>query len=409
MYKCHAIVVIVFFVFINNTIAQTYSISGNVKDNMGALPGAAIFVGNYKIATVTDNNGNFSLPKLGPGNYDILVQMIGYYPYSKNVTIKDQPLNVAIVLKENATMLKEVVIKPDPNRPYYIALFKDFFIGKTPSAAECSILNTDVLTFNDDKEAGTLTVNASDFIIIENKALGYKIKYLLNDFEYNYKSKIIFYAGHQSFEELKGSNAKQKRWLKNRSIAYNGSIQHFFKSLYNGTVANEGFVINKIADIPNTTRKPDSLINAQIKRLTTGQAGAINLITFNGNDSLSYWLNERAKPKTLSALSRKDIALDTLVTPFNSDLKKINFNDGLYIIYKNEKEAPAYTFSGHKQNRTPDLANYQISIVTLLEPPVTFYANGGILNPRSLLYRGYWAYEKIADMVPLDYISTLKK
>jgi len=185
------------------TFAQNYSITGTVKDKVGPLPGAAVFVSGYKIATVTDNQGNFILPKMAAGNYDILIQMMGFTPFSKNVIISDKSVNISIQLQENATLLKEVVIKPDPNRPYYIALFKDFFIGKTLNSNECNILNTGVLTFDDDKDAGLLTVKASDFIIIENKALGYKIKYLLDVFEYNYKSKMIYYAGHPSFEELK--------------------------------------------------------------------------------------------------------------------------------------------------------------------------------------------------------------
>ncbi|TCC86914.1 carboxypeptidase-like regulatory domain-containing protein [Pedobacter frigiditerrae] len=408
MTKRFAFLFILFFCCVN-ALAQSFSITGTVSDKVGLLPGAAVYLSGYKIATVTDNDGKFVLPRLAPGNYDILVQMIGFLPYTKNVLISDKSVNVSIALQENTTMLKEVIIKPDPNRAFYIALFKDYFIGKTPNAAECTILNTDVLVFDDDKDARILTAKANDFLIIENKALGYRIKYLLQDFEYNYKTKIIYFAGLPSFEDLKGSKSKQKNWLKKRAIAYNGSIQHFFKSLYNNTLAAEGFVINKIADIPNTSRKPDSVINANIKRLTTGQAGLSNLITFNGTDSLSYWLKQRSQPKTLSALNRKDVDIDTLVKPFNSDLKMMNFKDGLYVIYKDEKEIPSFNFSAHRQNRPPELNNYQISVVNLVEPPVRFYANGGVLETRSLIYKGYWAYEKIADIVPMDYILSPKQ
>ena len=390
-------------------LAQTFSITGTVKDKVGALPSAAVYLSGYKIATVTDNEGKFTLPKLAAGNYDILIQMIGFLPYSKNILISNKAVNVVITLQENTTMLKEVVIKPDPNRLYYISLFKDYFIGKTPNANECTLLNTDILIFDDDKTSGLLTARANDFLVIENKALGYRIKYLLQDFEYNYRSKIIYFSGHPTFEELSGNKSKQKKWLQNRATAYNGSIQHFFKSLYNNTITQEGFVINKIATIPNLNRKPDHIINENIKRLSAGQAGLINVLTFNGTDSLSYWIKQRTEPKTLSTLSRKDVDIDTLVTSFSNDLKMMNYKDALYVIYKNEPENAAYSFSGHKQNRTPELAHYQISIVDLLEPPVRFYSNGGIYNTRSLLYKGYWAYEKMADMVPMDYISTPNK
>lgn len=397
---------IILFCFSVNIFAQEgYVISGIVKDKKEVLPGAAVYVSGYKIATVTNGDGKFSLPKLAPGNYDILVQMIGYTPYSKNIIISNQSVQVAITLIENTTFLNEVVIKPDPNRLYYISLFIDHFIGKTPNSAQCKILNTQVLTIDDDKQNRKLTISASDFLIIENQALGYRIKYLLENFEYDYTSKIIYFAGHPSFEELKGNRAKQKKWLKNREIAYNGSTQHFFKSVYHKKVTEEGFVINKLATIPNLSRKPDSLIKANIKKLTAGKQGLINTLTFNGDDSLSYWIRQRNLPKTINTLNRADVLIDTLVKKHNNDLKMMQYTDALYIIYKNEKEGSSYASSGHQQNRPPDIGNYQVSILYLRQPSVLFYANGGVYDPRSVLYSGYWAYEKTADMMPMDYMK----
>ncbi len=397
---------ILFFCFSVNIFAQEgYVISGVVKDKKEVLPGAGIYVSGYKIATVTNGDGKFSLPKLVPGNYDIVVQMIGYKPYSKNIIVTNQSVEVTITLNENTTLLNEVVIKPDPNRLYYLSLFKDYFIGKTPNAAECKIVNTDALTINDDKENGILTITANDFLIIENMALGYRIKYLLDVFEYQYKSRIFFYAGHPYFEEMDGTKSKKRRWAKNRGIAYKGSIQHFFKSLYDNKVSEEGFVINKLGTIPNANRKPDSLINANIKRLTEGQRGLVNVLTFNGNDSLSYWIKQRSMPKAMNIISRAPVLIDTLVKNFNKDLKMMQYNDALYVIYKNEIENAEYSLSGHKQNRTPGMGNFQISVIDLLLPTVRFYANGGISDPRSTLYKGYWAYEKVADMVPMDYVK----
>ncbi|TKB97378.1 carboxypeptidase-like regulatory domain-containing protein [Pedobacter cryotolerans] len=384
---------------------STSTITGTVRDKKETLPGAAVYVSGYKIATLTNNDGKFSLPKLSPGNYDILIQMIGYLPYSKNVIISDKPVTLNITLQENVNLLKEVVIKPDPNRAYYIALFKDFFIGKTPNAADCKILNTDALIIDDDKTQSLLTVKASDFLIIENKALGYKLRYLLEYFEYDYNIKMVFYAGHPHFEEMKGSGAKQKKWLKNRAIAYNGSSEHFFKSLYDNTITQEGFVINKISKIPNKNRPADSLINAKIKQLTTGKNGLTNVLTFNGSDSLSYWLKQRKEPKEFSVVSRKDVLVDTLVSKFNDDLKTIKYNNELYVIYKNEKETSVFNSSGLKQNRPMDLNDFQISVLKLLNPSVNFYGNGAVADPRALLYKGFWAYEKVADMVPMDYLK----
>jgi hypothetical protein len=404
------IIFILFLCLSGEVLAQSgYVISGIIRDKKEVLPGAAVYVSGYKIATVTNGDGKFILPRLAPGNYDILVQMIGYSPYSKNIIISDKPVDVTITLSENTTFLKEVVIKPDPNRLYYLALFKEYFIGQSPNASQCKILNINVLNFHDDKENRTVTATASDFLIIENAALGYRIKYLLESFEYDYRTKIIYYAGHPHFEEMSGSKAKKKKWLRNREVAYNGSVQHFFKSLYHNTVAENGFVINKLGTIPNPSRQPDSLINANIKRLTAGRQGLVNSLTFNGSDSLSYWIKQRSLPKIFNTVSRRDVLIDTLVKIQDKDLKKIQFKDALYIIYKNETEDSAYSATGHKQNRPLDVGNFQISVITLLQPSISFYSNGGVFSPRSSLYSGYWAYEKMADMMPMDYIVATSK
>ncbi|MGF1924903.1 MAG: carboxypeptidase-like regulatory domain-containing protein, partial [Bacteroidia bacterium] len=212
---------IVLFCFHLKVLAQeSYVVSGVVKDKAEVLPGASVYVSGYKIATVTDGEGKFILPKLAPGNYDILVQMIGYNPTSKNITISNKSVQTTIILTENTTLLQAVEIKPDPNRAYYTSLFKDYFIGMSPNSAQCKIINTEVLSFDDDKVNRLLTITANDFLIIENEALGYRLKYLLNSFEYDYKTKIVYYSGYPYFEELKGNKAKLKKYAKNREIAY---------------------------------------------------------------------------------------------------------------------------------------------------------------------------------------------
>lgn len=394
--------------FYPSAIAQnTFSITGTVKDNVGVLPGASIYLSGYKISTVTNDAGNFTLPKLAPGSYDILVQMIGFLPFKKNI-ILEKSVSINVVLIENTTLLNEVVVKPDPDRAYHLSLFRDNFIGLSPNAEDCKLLNPQVLTTHFDKSTSILTISTDQFLIIENKSLGYKIKYLLENFEYNFKTRIIYYAGQPFFEDLKGGSAKQKKWAEAREIAFNGSTQHFFKSLYENKVSEEGFVINKLIKIPNPMRKSDSLINANIKRFTAvGQVG--RTITLNISDSLNYWFKQKNEPKLVNTINRANVIIDTLVKPFNENLKAVAYNDALYIMYKNELETAIYRNSGHWQSRPLDMPNYQISVIHLLSSPAAFFANGGILDPKSFLYEGYWAYEKIADMVPMDYIPPTKK
>ncbi|SDH67826.1 CarboxypepD_reg-like domain-containing protein [Pedobacter terrae] len=397
-----------FLLFIGNICLaqQNYVLSGTVKDKHGeALPGAGVYISGYKIATVSNNKGDYAL-QLKPGNYDILVQLIGYKALNKNIIISDKSIKIDLVLEESVTQLNEVTIKPDPNRANYLAMFSDFFIGTTPNAEQCKMINPNVLLIDYDNEESKLTVKTNQFLIIENQALGYRIKYLVNNFEYSSRTKIIYYEGFPYYEDLKGSIRKKKIWAKKRLTAYLGSPQHFFTSLYNGKATEEGFIINKLITQPNRDKPSDSAIRANIKRLTKVQEGLLRkTINLNHGDSLSYWIRKKNLPDGISILNRSPVAQDTLVHTHNQNIKSINFSDKLYIIYTKEKEDPLFANRiGLSISRPLDMPDYQISTITLQVAPVYFYENGGIYNPRAMLYAGYWGWEKIADSVPMDYL-----
>ncbi|MBE5322214.1 carboxypeptidase-like regulatory domain-containing protein [Pedobacter sp. MR2016-19] len=398
---------LIFLLFIGKfcLAQQSYVLSGMVKDKQGeSLPGAGVYVSGYKIATVTDNNGKYALP-LKPGNYDILVQLIGYKALNKNVVIGDKAVKLDLTLEESVTQLAEVTIKPDPNRAHYIGMFKAYFIGTTPNAEQCKLINPKVLIIDYDKEEHKLTVKTTEFLIVENKALGYRIKYLLNNFEYDSKTRIIYYEGFPYYEDLKGSARRKKIWDQKRITAYLGSPQHFFRSIYHHRATEEGFIINKLMTQSNPDRPSDSMINANIKRLTKVQDGLTRTLTFTPGDSLSYWIKKKNLASGISFLSCAPVAQDTLVHVENQSIKSFNFTDQLYVIYTKEREDPTYANRiGLSIARPLDMPDYQISTIALHVVPVYFYENGSIYNPRSMLYSGYWGWEKIADSVPMDYL-----
>jgi len=392
------------------TDAQTlYSISGVVKDKRGeTLPGAGIYLSGYTIATVTNNDGQFVLSKLKPGSYEVVVQMIGYLPYSKSVVISDRAMNISIVLSENTIQLNEVVIQADPNREKYLQVFKEFFIGRTPNSQKCKILNPQVLYVKYDGDHNILNVTSNEFLVVENKALGYRLKYMLNLFEYNYNTRIVYFAGLPVFEDLKGSGAKRKLWLKNRETAYMGSPQHFFQSLYRNTVKEEGFVIYKRIKIPNPNRPSDNYIRTTRARLLLKTHNAVNAGSAIA-DSLQTLAHLQDLPKEYVALDTSGVNTDTLVTTKHVNLRTINYKDELYVMYTKEQESNVYSNSGHYVLRPLNIPNYEISVVHMLQGPVNFYANGSMHDAKSLLYEGFWAYEKIGDMVPMDYIPINKR
>jgi len=391
---------------------NTFSISGKVKDKQGGLPGAGVYLSGYKIATVADNNGNFSLPNLKPGSYDLLVQMVGYLPFSKSVIISDKSIQLDLLLNENTVQLNEVTIKADPNRAKYIKQFTEYFIGITPNSKQCKILNPQVLNVDFDVTKSLLTVKTTEFLIVENKALGYRLKYMLDYFEYNSRTRIIYFSGHPFFEELKASAAKKKKYIDAREIAYYGSSQHFFRSLYEGRSKEEGFLINKIIKIPNPNRYPEEVINQNLTQIRTlpEKTGIRKVAGKIDVGLLDFWTKQKEMPRYIDKFSRAEVNPDTLVHDYNNNLKWINYTDALCIQYTKEKESLAYSNTGFWVFRPMDVPENEISVVNHTTPdPVRFYANGGIYDARSMLFEGYWAYEKIGDMVPMDYIPLVKK
>ncbi|WP_316813381.1 carboxypeptidase-like regulatory domain-containing protein [Pedobacter heparinus] len=385
---------------------NSFSITGTVKDQKESLPGAGVYLSGYKVSTVADSEGKFKISNLRPGNYDLLVQMVGYLPYSKSVVISDKSVQVELVLKESTTTLNEVVIRADPNRAKYIKQFKEFFIGTTPNAAQCKILNPQVLNIDYDVTKSTLTITTSEFLIVENRALGYRLKYMLDNFEYNSRTRIIYYSGHPFFEELKASGKKLKKYIDKRETAYYGSSRHFFRSLYAGNAGQEGFIMNRMKKIPNPYRYPDSIIHKNLVKLKAAPKSTIisKGIVLRDSTLISFWLKQQDMAKYIDCLDPEVISPDKLVSAFNQNLKLLDYSGALAISYTKEKETLAYSRSGFWIFRPLDIPDYEISVAKLTQDTLRFYENGSVYDSRAMLYEGFWAYEKVGDMVPMDYV-----
>ena len=82
----------------------------------------------------------------------------------------------------------------------------------------------------------------------------------------------------------------------------------------------------------------------------------------------------------------------------------MNFQHKLYVIYSREKESTDYNRQNpYKVIRPWNLKEEQVSIVHQVRSPIAFYQSGIVLDPATLRFEGYWGYEKVADMVPVDY------
>jgi len=382
------------FFIAGSAVAQSSDyIKGKVVNGEtgAAIPNASVFITNTSKGTVSSSSGAFELTNVPGGTYDLVISCISYETQVYTYTSSQLPLNVKIQMKPKADELQAVVIEPYEKDGWLTwgKFFTDNFIGTSDNAAHCSIKNYTVLHFRNSKKKNELTVVADEPLIIENKALGYTIKYQLEGFSYNFNENILFYLGYTLFTELnkKGPKAWQ---LKNRRKARNGCIQHFMSSLYNNRVTEEGFEVKRLVKTPNLEKQ-------RVKKLFKENLSA----AMNSKDSSAYYDRVFKQPDMFEKYGQSLLTADSLITAGDAITKKLFFSDYLYITYKKEKEDAEYL--RYAQESRP--AFYQRSVVFLLNNKAIFIdSRGNYYMPQDFMTYGYWSWsEKIATMLPLDY------
>lgn len=339
-----------------------YSISGKIIDQETKQPlqAASVFAENTTLGTATNEQGYFKL-SLPDGGYSIVVTFTGYQTETKRVTAADAGNNeIVIELKKKEKSLEEFVVKSTSEVEDGLAKYGDFFldnfIGKTANSKQCYIKNKEALRFFYYKRTKRLKILAKEPLEIVNDALGYTIKYQLDSFVHEYNTQVSLYTGYPLFQEMQSTDAAQiEKWNTARKTAYNGSILHFMRSLYNKKLKEEGFEIQFI--VKNNDKE-----------------NAIPLKDFYG--AVNYSMDDSSH--VLEVLPRqKELA----------------------VIYKNETSPDIYLAAN------PDAsAKFQLSeLIFLPSEPLDIEQNGFYFDQNDITITGYWGWEKVGDMLPYDF------
>jgi hypothetical protein len=268
-------------------------------------------------------------------------------------------------------------------------------------ANECRIKNKQTIRFRYSKVKQVVTAHATEPLIIENDYLGYKLQYLLEEFSYNFKTKMIFYVGYPLFTPMKGSNAKMKRWERRRKEVYQGSIMHFMRSVYRNTLLEEGFEVRRLEKMQNMEKKRVNALYAELLHATR-TSGTINLNSNNINlhsDSSAYYQTIMKQPDHLDVLYNTILPGDSIAYAVNPTTAGMDFPDYLQVLYKHKTAHPDY-IRMYPKNSTAVLSQVQL----INGNPIEVQANGMYYNPLELISSGYWSWsEKISTMLPFDY------
>lgn len=235
-------------VFINScTLAFNQVIKGNVLDKKtnSAVMFATVYFNGTFVGTITDEEGRFELDISKYNSMPLTISAVGYYSFTMPEYSTDEPLTIYLTPK--VFELNEVVIHDKSlvkQRRANLKVFKDEFLGTTANSSKCEIVNEEDITFNYNSDKDSLIAYALKPLIIDNRALGYKITYYLDKFEYCKKDRSFLYKGNIIYKEDLTSNEKLKETFeRKREKAYLGSRMHFFRALWANDLAANGFII----------------------------------------------------------------------------------------------------------------------------------------------------------------------
>jgi len=360
---------------------QVYALSGSVKDSATGKPIAAVsvFLNGTSKGTTTRDDGTFVLAGIAAGGYQLIISAVGYATFQTVINTSQLPSNLIVTLHSRASELAAVTVKPDFQNGWnkWGGVFWDDFIGTTDNASSCTIENKDVLRFHYDRKSKRLVVNAVEPLIITNNALGYIVEYHLGTFSYDFRTGVVRFYGFLFFREMTPTySGQEKVWKSARQRAYLGSMRHFMRSLYQGRITQEGFLILHQVKKPNTEKqRVKAIYNPAIA--STGGFSA---------DSLRHYRKVLREPDTFVHTINN---FDTLVT-VNADHSRSFYFTGVFTV--------GY---GNAQLGIPNTS----SSMELTYPVSLQIDESGSYSPlQILLLKGAWAKtQTTANLLPSDY------
>ncbi|HEY0068245.1 MAG TPA: carboxypeptidase-like regulatory domain-containing protein [Flavisolibacter sp.] len=374
-------------------------ITGVVLDAEKNSPvaGASVYLNNTSVGTTTGQQGSFAL-NVPQGKFELIVSSIGYQTYNLPLSLSNLPDTLVIRLRPRAKELENVVVEAYEKEGWekWGSFFLRNFIGTSAHASGCRILNKEVIRFRRSKKNGELTAYATEPLIIENRSLGYTIRYQLEVFRYEYKTGYLLYQGFPFFEPMKSGAAREKKWAERRDDVYYGSMLHFMRSLYRNRLIEEGFEVRTLHKRPNFEKQRVKDLHTQSMDMGHGKTA---IVVQPKGDSAAYYNSVMRQPNTFDSVGKDVLPGDSIAFALDSVTAGLYFRDYLMVIYKHGTAPPEY------RNQLPDPGPAMNSQLRLLsEAPVEVHANGNYFDPANLLASGFWSWsEKIATMLPFDY------
>jgi hypothetical protein len=405
--KCYCLL----FIILLSSQIFAQNITGTVRaaDSQKPVPLASVFFSNTSYGTVTNELGQFSFTHLPIGKYDLIVSYLGYETQVHTIETDKQIGALNLILQPKAKELANVVIEPyeKDNWARWGTFFLENFIGLSEFASDCKIKNTKAITFRNYRKSNRLAAFSDEQLIIENKALGYRIKYQLEKFEYNFKTHVFFFQGFPLFEQMATNSArKRKQWESRRMETYQGSLMHFLRSLFINQLIENQFQVRHLRKEPNLEKERIKLLTrlGKVKHTYVDKTltiGSNQVVVDVATDSTEYYNRILQQPDVLDIINPTVLTGDSIAFAIDSTTAGLYFDNFLHITYLGKKEPFEYARS---QGRSQQIDRTMSLMELLNKRGLEIFSNGSFYNPTDLLLHNYWAFwEKMSTMLPYNY------
>ncbi len=362
------------FLYQSEVHSQTLDFSIKLIDEQSnnPIPDAHVFLENTSFGAISDISGNVSITIPSAISEDIIISHLSFNTKILNyLSYRNYTEGNFITMVPNNIELSELVITAKKSKKWkkQFNKFKKTFIGADKIAKNCTIINPEVLRF--EERNGGLKVTALDLIKIHNPHLGYEVNYLLSNFKLS-EDGSSEYLGKAFFIDIVDESSINNI-TENRNEAYVNSSKYFFKTLIDNNLEEAGF-------------------NVEMKKYNNGIFTYLN--PFVRADALKGPLPN----------GNYNLYFDEFLEVYNENTKSISFSSTG--VRPGGLESQRFSTSAREKKA---ISNYEVSQLYKISPFIILNKYGNVLNTKEVKEYGYWATQKVANQLPFDYGNNYTK
>ena len=203
------------------------------EESSGApLEAASVYLKYTMLGSATNEQGYYRIEGITPGTYVLVISRIGYTSHFQEIIIDgtETRLEINRTLQPAVYELGAIAIQAEPESTWkkHYDEFRKVFLATMPFEEEAEIVNPYGLEFR--KEGRDLRAWNEEILIIENKALAYRIYFQLMGFIWN--GRILEFSGAGFYEEqevddetIDANRSQMYSWLARSNPSQEGEWQ----------------------------------------------------------------------------------------------------------------------------------------------------------------------------------------